>query len=147
MSDRVMTDKTARKQKGHLFQKGHSGNPEGRPKGVGKAGKLRALLEPNAPALVEKAKDMALEGDTTALRLCLERLVPPIKSEDTPVYIEGLKGDMSLSEQAQMVISTLADGSITPGEASTMMQAISSLGRIREVEDLEARIAALEAQQ
>ena len=36
-----------------------------------------ALLDGEAEALTRKAVDLALEGDTTALRLCLERIAPP----------------------------------------------------------------------
>lgn len=41
---------------------------------------LRELLEIHAPALVEKAAQMALAGDTTALKLCLDRIIPVVRS-------------------------------------------------------------------
>jgi Family of unknown function (DUF5681) len=67
------------------FRKGQSGNPAGRPKGIqDKRVNLRKLLEPHAEALVEKAVALALEGDTTALRLCLERLVPAYRAQEMP---------------------------------------------------------------
>ena len=128
------------------FKPGESGNPAGRPRGSGKASELRALLEPHAPELVQKAMDLALEGDTTALRLCLERLMPPIRGRDEPVRIEGLQGDSGLVEQGKVLIDALANGEVTPQEASTMMQAISTQSRIVEVDELEKRVAALEAE-
>ena len=62
---------TSRKQSGHRFPKGVSGNPNGRPKGArNKATNMaEALLEGQAKALVQKAVSMALKGNTTALRL------------------------------------------------------------------------------
>ena len=63
------------------FQKGQSGNPSGRPKGTkDKRTELRELLQPHAPALIEKAVEMALEGDTTALKMCLDRIIPAMRS-------------------------------------------------------------------
>ena len=65
------------------FEKGKSGNPKGKPKGAkDKRTELRALLEPHAPALIQKAVDMALAGDTVALKLCLDRIIPSMRSID-----------------------------------------------------------------
>lgn len=76
------------------FKKGQSGNPTGRPKGSkDKRTAYRELLEPHAPALIEKAVSMALEGDTTAMKICLDRLLPTVKAIEvkaemiTPVVI------------------------------------------------------------
>ncbi len=67
------------------FKPGQSGNPKGRTKGARHRATLAALalLDGEAEALTRKAVDLALEGDTVALRLCLERIAPPRK--DAPV--------------------------------------------------------------
>lgn len=127
------------------WTKGQSGNPKGKPKGTGKATVLRSLLEPHAEDLVGKAKDLAMEGDTTALRLCLERLVPPIKIKDEPVQIEGLEGSQTLVEQGQAIINALATGQLTPSEAATLMQSVATQARIIEVEELDRRLSVLES--
>src|SRR6185437_8037184 len=69
-------------RRGRPFQKGRSGNPAGRQPGCRNRTTLvaEALLEGEAQALVRKAIELALAGDTTALRLCLERVVPQRKS-------------------------------------------------------------------
>ena len=63
------------------FKPGQSGNPKGKPKGARHKATLAALelLDGEAEALTRKAVDLALEGDTTALRLCLERIAPPAR--------------------------------------------------------------------
>src|SRR5437867_3201999 len=55
---------------GRLFQKGRSGNPGGRRPGCRNRVTQTAevLLEGEAEALTRKAIELALEGDTTALR-------------------------------------------------------------------------------
>lgn len=65
------------------FQPGQSGNLNGRPKGIiDKRAELRGLLEPHAKDIIEKLVSLAKVGDPTALRLCIERLLPRIKPDD-----------------------------------------------------------------
>ena len=125
------------------FQPGQSGNPSGRPSGTGKAAKLRTLFEPHAKKLAEKVVAIALEGDTTALRLCLERLIPPLKAEAQPVHLTGVEG--SLEAQGSAIIPAMAKGQVSPDQASDMLRALAAQGRIVEVEELEQRVATLEA--
>jgi hypothetical protein len=53
-------------------------NPAGRPKGARHRSTLaaEALLDGEAEALTRKAIEKAKEGDSVALRLCLERILP-----------------------------------------------------------------------
>ncbi|MCP5088597.1 MAG: hypothetical protein GY952_17550, partial [Rhodobacteraceae bacterium] len=64
-----------------------AGNP-GRPKGARHKTTLaiETLLHGQAEVLTQKAIDIALGGDTTALRFCLERIAPPRK--DVPVQFD-----------------------------------------------------------
>ena len=75
----MTAETTAPKQRGRPFPKGRSGNPQGRPPGARNAATVIAeqLLDGEAEALTRKAIDKAKEGDMTALRLCLDRVVPP----------------------------------------------------------------------
>ena len=68
----------ASRKQGHRFRKGQSGNPRGKLKGTrNRATRLaEALLEDEAVGLVRQVIDLAKAGDITALRLCLERLIP-----------------------------------------------------------------------
>jgi len=128
------------------FKKGRSGNPNGRPKGVqDKRVALRSLLEPHAPALVAKVVEKALQGDSTALRTCLDRLIPPMRARDAPISIGHLEG--SLSKRGEAVLDAVACGHITPDEATALVQAISAQARIVEVDELERRVKALEEKQ
>jgi hypothetical protein len=47
---------------------------------------MEALLEEGAAQLIHKAMTMALAGDTAALRLCLERILPARR--DRVVHLE-----------------------------------------------------------
>ena len=47
---------------------------------------MEALLDGESEALTRKAIGLALGGDITALRLCLDRVLPPRK--DRPINFE-----------------------------------------------------------
>ena len=126
------------------FKPGQSGNPRGRAKGSkDRWTEFRELLEPHAEDLVTKAVELAKEGDTTALRLCLDRLIPPIKPRELSVQLDGFTG--SLTEQGQGILETMARGELTPTEATSLLQALVAQGKIIETDELVKRVAALEA--
>jgi len=121
------------------------GNP-GKPKGARSRATMaaEALLDGEAEKLTRTAIDKALEGDSVALRLCLERLVPPRK--DSPITIElppiTTAGDVVSASAA--VLSAVGAGEISPDEAGRVMALLTAHKNIVETGDLERRIAALE---
>lgn len=121
------------------------GNP-GKPKGARSRATMaaEALLDGEAEKLTRTAIDKALEGDSVALRLCLERLVPPRK--DSPITIElppiTTAGDVVNASAA--VLSAVGAGEISPDEAGRVMALLTAHKNIVETGDLERRIAALE---
>jgi hypothetical protein len=125
------------------FQKGHSGNPAGKPKGAcDKRTALRELLTPHAKELIENALESATSGDTMALRLCLGRIMAPIHARDEVVVI-GQVGN-TLTDRAQTIINASLMGRISPHEAATLLQALATQARMIEAEELESRLKALE---
>jgi hypothetical protein len=141
---------TAPKQRGRPFEPGKSGNPNGRPKGARNNATVlaEALLDGEADAITRKLIDRALEGDTTALRLCLERLLPPRRGR--PVEFE-LPAEITTAADAvhasSLVLTACAAGTLSPGEASEIMNLISSHIRLIESTEIEARLTALEKAQ
>ena len=125
-----------------LYKKGQSGNPSGRPKGVrDRRSQYRDALQSHAPEIIAMLLKKALDGDSVAIRIVADRICPPLKATDEPVYIE-LTG--SPTEKGEKVISALANGSLTPGEASTAMAVIQAQTRVVSADELEARVKKLE---
>jgi hypothetical protein len=125
------------------FQKGESGNPVGRPAGIrDKRTAMRDLLMPHAEGLVAKVVELALAGDSTALRICIDRLIPPARARGDPV--NRPPPSVSLADNGRSVIQSLAEGNLTPEEAGEVMQALTAQARIVEMDEIEKRVAALE---
>ena len=126
------------------FKAGQSGNPAGRPKGaLGKSTRWREALEPHGDALFKVAVSHALSGDMTALKLCLERISPPVKATSDPVLFD-LSGD-TLRAKAESVLQAIADGVIDVDSGRKLIGAISDLGKIIEVDSILERLEALES--
>src|SRR5438477_8366992 len=66
--------------RGRPFERVLSGNPAGRRTGSRNKATLAAaaLLAGEAEALTRRAVELALVGDPTAMRLCIERILPPV---------------------------------------------------------------------
>ena len=77
MADGV-SPKPPGRARGRPFEKGRSGNPAGRRTGSCNktTAAAAALLAGESEALTRKAVELALVGDPTAMRLCLERILP-----------------------------------------------------------------------
>lgn len=133
---------------GGLFRKGRSGNPAGRPPGSRNHATMLAegLLEGEAQALTRKAVELALEGDTTALRLCLERILPRQRSRAVPFELPAVDRVEDLSAAMGAVFQEVAAGRLCFDEGATLVAMLESRRRTFETIDLERRLQALEAE-
>ena len=143
MTDRNNGADTGGRNPDGTFAPGNPGRPRGARHKVTVA--IEVLLEGQAETLTQKAIDLALEGDVTALRLCIERIAPARK--DAPVAFDlpdiATAQDAALAGQA--VLSAVASGNVTPLEGATVMGLVEQYRRALETTELERRITALEA--
>ena len=136
---------TARKQAGG-FQKGQSGNPRGRPMGSRNNATLacEALLEGQAEALTQKAVDMALAGDTVALRLCLERIYPARRDRPVTFALPPITSARDAADISAAVMAAVSNGDITLSEASEIGKLIDSYVKAYQTAELNDRVACVE---
>jgi hypothetical protein len=142
-----VTENTAKKQhRGRPWQKGQSGNPAGKPKGTRHHATRLAeqLLDSEAEGLTRKAVELALAGDTTALRMCLDRLVPPRRDRFVSFRLPPIKSSEDAVTALAAIATAVADGDVTPGEAAELSALVSTIVRTIEATELENRVRALE---
>lgn len=109
------------------FVRGISGNPNGRPKGRPDRRLIyREALEGRASELVDKAISLALEGDTTALKICLDRILP----KDAPITGIDFDGE-DLNAKAQKVFEAVATGELTPSQGADLVALLVGASRIK----------------
>ena len=121
------------------------GNP-GKPTGSRHRATMAALalLDGEAETLTRQAVTMALGGDVTALRLCLERIVPPRRDAPVVFALPAVQSAGDAATAAAAVLGAVASGGLTPTEGTHIMGLIEVYRRALETTELEARVAALE---
>jgi hypothetical protein len=117
--------------RGRPFEKGRSGNPAGRRPGSRNRATLAAgaLLAGESEALTRKAVELALAGDPTAMRLCIERLLPPCRERTVKFTLPPIESVSDVSAAMRAVTAALAKGHITPGEAATIAGVVETFAR------------------
>lgn len=139
-------DKTGEKQAKTQFKPGQSGNPGGRPVGSKHKATLamEALMEGQAEQLAQAAVDKALEGDSAALRLCLERLFPVRKGRPIQFDLPPVKTAHDILTAQASVLGAVSDGTLTPDEGNTVSGMLETKRRALETVEIEERLSRLE---
>ena len=119
----------------------------GRPKGSRNKATIaiESLLRGQAEALTQTAvTNKALEGDSVALRLCMERIAPAPKDQLISFSLPKMNNASDASEAAGSVLTAVSEGKLTPIEATRVMGLADSYRRTLELTEIEERLQALE---
>ena len=137
---------TGGKQAGGQFRPGQSGNPAGKAKGTRHRITTAAetLLEGEAEALTRRAVEMAMGGDPTALRLCLERIYPVRKGRPITLNLPATETAADVNAAMTSVVAQMAVGLITPDEAGAVVTVIEAKRKAIETDDLDRRLREVE---
>lgn len=126
------------------WQPGQSGNPNGRPTGArNRKNVIADEFAKEGSAIARKVIEAALAGDMQAANLVLSRVAAPLRARAEKVQFE-LTADAPLTTQAQQILVAVSESRIDPDTGKLLIDAISAFAGIKQVDDLEARLAALE---
>jgi hypothetical protein len=117
--------------RGRPFVKGQLGNPRGRRYGSRNKRTLAAavLLDGESEALTRKAVELALAGDPTVLRLCIERILPPCRERAVKFELLPIENAHDVAVAMNAVTAALARGVIIPGEAERIANVVETFAR------------------
>src|SRR6516162_6831432 len=140
------TGKYREETKAMPFQKGQSGNPAGRPRGiVNRATALaQTLLSERAEGIARKVIELAEEGDMAAIRVCMDRLVPPIKHQPVAVELPPLEKAADSVEAVASIAAAVAAGDLTAAEAAELAKVVDVYVGALASQGFEERLSALE---
>ena len=128
------------------FQKGQSGNPAGRPRGVLNRATVVAqnLLSERAESIAGKVIELAEQGDMTAIRVCMERLVPVIKHQPIAVELPPIETAADSVEAVASIAAAVAAGELTAAEAAELAKVIDTYVGALASRGFEERLTKLE---
>jgi hypothetical protein len=90
--------------------------------------------------VIEAAKG----GDMATAKLCLERLLPPVRERPCSFRLPRLESCQDATSALAMILDGMARGELLPHESEALSNIVSSFVRTAELVDLESRLTALE---
>jgi hypothetical protein len=138
VANAIVPDDRGLKQVGR-FRPGHSGNPLGRPKGSLNRTTLAAaaLLDGEAEELTRTVIELARNRDMAALRLCLERILPPRRERLIQIELPPLRKASDARKAMAAITAAVANGEITTSEATELAKLVETFLRALEASDFE----------
>ena len=124
------------------FTLGNSGRPKGARNRKTLA--IESLLEGQAEALTQTAISKALDGDSMALKLCMELIAPAPTDNPVSFPLPQMNNALDASQAASSVLIAVSEGNLTPIEATRVMGLIDSYRRTLELTEIEQRLLVLE---
>lgn len=104
---------------------------------------MRRTIEKDLPAIISQLTKAAKDGNIQAAKLLIDRCVPTIKPIQQSVEVRGI-ADKSLSQQGELIVCAMGDGLLSPEQAQAMLTGLANLAKIKEADEIEQRLSALE---
>ena len=101
-------------------------------------------LEGHGDAIVKQCMVLAMKGDRTALRLCMERLVPPCKPSGHRFQLPAVNTVADLGAAFHAVLQEVARGRMTAQEGEAIASVLETRRRLTETEEFHARLRVVE---
>jgi hypothetical protein len=114
------------------FQPGQSGNPAGRPPGSRnkKTLAIEEAFDEHAEEILQHLIEGAKNGDKTAQRLCMERMLAPKRQRPIAIDLPVIEGPEDARKAFAVVVAELSAGNLTISEVSGLIALIERMLRL-----------------
>jgi len=145
--DRLEIPANAEKKQGRgKFQKGQSGNPNGKTRGTKNKVTLAAeiMLKGELENICRRLIQEALSGNIQALKMVLDRIMPVRKDRPIEIDLPPLKTSSDALRAISVIVESVGDGSISPNEGEALSKIVNVYVNAIESHDYENRLLMLE---
>jgi Family of unknown function (DUF5681) len=122
------------------FQPGQSGNPAGRPPGSRnkKTIALEEAFDEHAEEILKEVVGRAKEGEKSAMRLCMERMLAPKRERPVAIVLPVIETPADARKALAVVTAELSEGNLTITEATRLIGLIQRMLRlVAQIEKME----------
>lgn len=133
------------RKRGKPFQPGNNLG-KGRPAGSRNKATLalEEMLEGEAEAITRKAIELAKNGDQAAMRLVVERLIPPCRERKVRLTLPEIASAADVCNAFKAVLAQVAEGHLAIGEGERLANLLEFGRKSIEAQEYERRLAELE---
>jgi hypothetical protein len=132
--------------RGRPFPPGNT-QGRGRPKGSRNGAKSPAqeLLNQYAVPVVGKCIKRAIEGDASAMRICMARIIPVPRNAFIRMRLSPINNAQDVEKTAEKVTQAIGLGGITPADGEKLMNVLEMRSGIMANAHFDRRLDKLEA--
>lgn len=133
-------------QKNQKFQKGRSGNPKGKIKGTKNKATLVAeqLLQGELEAICRRLLQEAVEGNMQAIKMVLDRLLPPKRNISLAIDLPKLENSSDALKAIAYVTMAVSRGDLSIDDGEALSKMIEIYIKAMEAHDYETRLSMIE---
>lgn len=145
--DKPAIPANAEKMQGNQkFQKGRSGNPNGKIKGTRNKATLVAeqLMQGELETICRRLLQEAVEGNMQAIKMVLDRLLPPKRNIPVTIDLPKLENSSDALNAIAIVTMAVSRGEISIDEGEALSRMIEVYIRAMEAHDYETRLTKIE---
>jgi len=137
-----MRNNAKKTRRGRPFPPGNSGRPVGsRNKATLMA---EAILESEVERLSRRLVERALEGDSQALKLCIDRLLPPRRERPVTFSLPPISNAAAAATATSEIISAASHGELSLAETEALVRVLEAYSKVLFAHEFEQRLSRLE---